>query len=68
MVQNSLNAGPSFGNLNVSTHVSLLDNQPRIYVACLSSYANGILFGDWIDATHYLSIEIEGKCHVFACH
>ena len=24
---------------------------PQIYVACLASYNNGILFGEWIDAT-----------------
>tara|TARA_R110002072_G_scaffold63430_3_gene157835 strand:+ start:3764 stop:4270 length:507 start_codon:yes stop_codon:yes gene_type:complete len=25
--------------------------QPRIYVACLAAYNNGILHGEWIDAT-----------------
>lgn len=24
--------------------------EPKIYVACLAAYNNGILFGDWIDA------------------
>jgi len=24
---------------------------PRVYVACLASYNNGILHGEWIDAT-----------------
>lgn len=26
-------------------------NNPSIYIACLASYNNGILFGTWIDAT-----------------
>lgn len=30
--------------------MSTLDT-PRIYVACLASYNNGILHGEWIDAT-----------------
>lgn len=26
------------------------DDRPRIYVACLAAYNNGILHGAWIDA------------------
>ncbi|MDP3269183.1 MAG: antirestriction protein ArdA, partial [Legionella sp.] len=26
-------------------------DKPKIYVACLASYNNGILYGEWIDAT-----------------
>lgn len=32
------------------THIT----QPRIYVACLAAYNNGILHGAWIDANHGL--------------
>ncbi len=30
------------------------DSEIRIYVACLASYNNGILYGKWIDATQEL--------------
>ncbi len=30
------------------------NSEIRIYVACLASYNNGILFGQWIDATQEL--------------
>lgn len=32
-------------------HTPDLDDTPRIYVACLAAYNNGILHGAWIDAT-----------------
>lgn len=28
-----------------------METAPRIYVACLASYNNGVLYGEWIDAT-----------------
>jgi len=30
-----------------------LPTEPRIYVACLASYNNGVLHGRWIDAAQY---------------
>jgi antirestriction protein len=27
------------------------EDKPQIYVACLASYTNGILYGEWLDAT-----------------
>ena len=30
--------------------------QPRIYVACLAAYNNGILHGAWIEATEAWSM------------
>ena len=33
-----------------------MNNNPQIYIACLASYNNGILFGTWIDATQSLDI------------
>ncbi len=38
-----------FFNTNNST--SITESAPRIYVACLAAYNNGILHGKWIDAT-----------------
>ena len=44
-------AGPeSTGNQNNEEHEVLRAEQPRIYVASLSAYNEGILHGDWIDA------------------
>ncbi len=34
-----------------NTALSASEDQPQIYVACLSSYTNGILYGEWLDAT-----------------
>ena len=35
--------------------------QPRIYVACLAAYNNGILHGAWIEATDAWSMwEVRG--------
>lgn len=31
------------------TSATITDTTPRIYVACLAAYNNGILYGDWID-------------------
>jgi len=42
MVYNSLNHASSFNNPCATTLT------PRIYVACLASYTNGILYGAWI--------------------
>ena len=36
---------------NHLNNLALSEDKPQIYVACLSSYNNGILFGEWIDAT-----------------
>jgi len=34
-----------------NTALPTSEDAPQIYLACLSSYNNGILFGEWIDAT-----------------
>ena len=34
-------------------------NSPKIYVACLSSYNNGILHGEWIDVEDYEQLQEE---------
>jgi antirestriction protein len=34
-----------------NTALSNGEDKPQIYVACLSSYTNGILYGEWLDAT-----------------
>lgn len=34
-----------------NTGLSNSEQRPKIYVACLSSYVNGILFGTWLDAS-----------------
>ena len=32
-------------------NVAFSEEKPRIYVACLASYTNGISYGEWLDAT-----------------
>lgn len=32
-------------------NITLNEDTPQIYVACLASYNNGILYGEWLDAT-----------------
>jgi len=32
-----------------NTALFTIQEHPKIYVACLSSYTNGILYGAWID-------------------
>lgn len=34
--------------------------EPQIYIACLASYNNGILYGKWIDANQDVSA-LEGE-------
>ena len=36
---------------NHLNNIALSEDKPQIYVACLSSYTNGILYGEWLDAT-----------------
>lgn len=38
-------------NISNSCHSIKSNLEPKIYVACLASYNNGILHGEWIDAT-----------------
>ena len=35
----------------MTTNISRAELRPKIYVACLSSYSNGIHYGAWLDAT-----------------
>lgn len=32
-------------------NIAFSEEKPQIYVACLASYNNGILYGEWLDAT-----------------
>ena len=34
------------------------NTEPRIYVACLAAYNNGILHGAWIDAAQVVSVNV----------
>lgn len=40
--------------LNITALLSDSENRPEIYIRCLSSYANGIYHGAWLDATQPL--------------
>jgi len=56
MATTILNDAPSFNKSHSSqslnnASLSTIQEHPQIYVACLSSYTNGILYGAWIDAT-----------------
>ena len=37
---------------------------PKIYIACIARYNNGILYGKWIDANQDVS-DLEKKCRIF---